>query len=321
MAMGGGPAARGIEVRGSLLAARAVMAFQKILCPTDFSPGSQQAMRAAIRLAQEAGAEVVLAHAWYLPPIAFAGAFALSRELMEEVRDGAQAALDGASREAAALGAGRLSTRLITGTPRHEIVELLEQDPAFDLVVMGTHGRTGLSRVLLGSSTEGVVRHAPCSVLAVRPDGEVGPFRRVLCPIDFSDSSRDAVELAARLVQPGSAGITLLHVIDPPAVYAGGERMRRLALELDRYAAEHLDRWAAELAGKAPAPVAKLSRVGHPGAEILHALDEEPAFDLVVMGSHGRTGLERALVGSVAEKVVRHARSPVLVARRRREPR
>ena len=69
--------------------------------------------------------------------------------------------------------------------------------------------------------------------------------------------------------------------------------------------------------GKAQAPVAKQSRVGRPGAEILKALDEGPPFDLVVMGSHGRTGVERLLLGSVAENVVRHARCPVLIARRR----
>ena len=104
-------------------------------------------------------------------------------------------------------------------------------------------------------------------------------------------------------------------------MYARRKRSIELAHELDRYATEHLDRWAAQLAARAPAPVAKACRVGHPGAEILKALDEGPAFDLVVMGSHGRTGLERVLLGSVAEKVVRHARAPVLVARRRDQPR
>jgi nucleotide-binding universal stress UspA family protein len=293
------------------------MTFRKILCPIDFSPGSQQAMRMAIRLAEEAGAELVLAHAWSVPPMAYGSDYTFATEVMQEIREGSQEALEGATRDAAALGARRLSSQLLTGMPRQEIVRLLEGDPAFDLVVMGTHGRTGLARILLGSVAEGVVRHAPCSVLAVRPDGEVRPFARVLCPIDFSASSQHAVELAAGLVQPRSAEITLLHVIDPPAVYTRGQRTLELIRDLDRYAAEHLDRWAAELAARAPAPVAKLCRVGHPGAEILKLLDKRPAFDLVVMGSHGRTGLERVLLGSVAEKIVRHAKCPVMVARRR----
>ena len=292
------------------------MTFQKILCPIDFSPGSEQAMRMAILLANEAGAELVLAHAWHVPPMALSGEYVFT-DVMQELSDGAQEALDHAVSEATELGAKRLASKLLAGMPRYEIVELLEHDPTFDLVVMGTHGRTGLARVMLGSIAESTVRHAPCSVLTVRPDAELKPFARVLCPVDFSGSSEHAVELAAGFVQPGSAGITLLHVIDPPHVYGGAKRTLDFIRSLDKYSTEHLDQWAARLEGKAPAPIAKLSRVGRPGAEILRVLDEGPAFDLVVMGSHGRTGIERLLLGSVAEKLVRHAKCPVLVARRR----
>jgi len=294
-----------------------MMAFQKILCPIDFSAGSRQAMHAAVRLADEAGAELVLAHAWYVPPVAFGAEYALAAELMEEIRADAQDALDAAAREAAELGARRVSSRLLAGSPPHELVRALEEDPAFDLVVMGTHGRTGLARVLLGSVAESVVRRAPCPVLVVRPDGAVGPFARVLCPVDFSEASQRAVDLAAGLVQPGGAEITLLHVIDPPAIHAREQRLLEVVRDLDRWAAAHLDAWAGQLAARASASVAKLCRVGRPGAEILKVLDEGPAFDLVVIGSHGKLGLERVLLGSVAEKVVRHASCPVLVARPR----
>lgn len=293
------------------------MTFRKILCPIDFSTGSQQAMRVAIRIAQDADAALVLAHAWHVPPVAFAGEYVFSPEVIQELRDGAQATLDDAAREATALGARRVESRLLAGMPQHEIVRVLEEDPEFDLAVLGTHGRTGLARVLLGSVAERVVRHAPCSVLTVRPDAAIEPFTRILCPIDFSGTSEHAVELAAELARPGRAAITLLHVIDPPAVRDPGRRTMDLLRDLERSSAEHLDRWAAGLEGKAPGPVAKLSRVGRPGAEILEVLDAQPGFDLVVVGSHGRTGLPRLLLGSVAEKIVRHARCPALVARRR----
>jgi nucleotide-binding universal stress UspA family protein len=294
------------------------MPFQKILCPIDFSAGSRQAMRTAIRLANEAGAELVLAHAWYNPPASFADDQSFSPGVLEDVQGGAEAALEEASREATALGATRLATRLLGGTPRHEILGLLEHDQAFDLVVLGTHGHTGLARVLLGSVAESVVRRAPCSVLVVRPDGEPRPFGRVLCPIDFSEDSQQALELAVRLVDPAGEGIALLHVIDPPAVYTRAQQALELAQELDQSTAQHLGQWAAALAGTTPTPVTTLSRIGRPGAEILKLLEEDPGFDLVVTGSHGRTGLERVLLGSVAEKVVRHAGRPVLVARPRR---
>ncbi|HWU86548.1 MAG TPA: universal stress protein [Kofleriaceae bacterium] len=296
------------------------MSFQKILCPIDFSPGARQAMRVAIRLANEAGAELVLVHAWYVPPVAFAGEYMFSPELMQAIYDESGGALQVAVRDATTLGAKRLTSQLLAGMPKHEIPRLLEQDPAFDLVVMGTHGRTGLPRVLLGSVAEYIVRHAPCSVLVVRPDSEVAPFHRVLCPTDFSDSSWHAAELAAGLAPAGSAGTTLLHVIDPPIVHDRAQSTLEFLRDLDRRSNEHLARWAAQLQAKTAAPVRQLCRVGRPGEEILKALDEDPAFDLVVTGSHGRTGIARVFLGSVAEKVVRHAQRPVLVARRRGQP-
>lgn len=291
------------------------MSFQKILCPVDFSAGSQRALAAAVKLAAEANAELVLGHAWQIPVSAFPMEYPLPIDLGERLGDDARRGLEATVREAHGLGASRVTSKLLTGVPWHAIVDALE-DPAFDLVVMGTHGRTGLSRILLGSVAEKVVRHAPCSVLVVRPDAEAGPFRHALCPIDFSEDARRAAEAAVKLVSPGGAGITLLHVIEAPAPYAGELDNPELLRDLDRRSAEHLEQWAAGLRGMASVPVKVQSRVGWAGAETLAAVDADPTIDLVVMGSHGRTGLKRALVGSVAEKVVRHARCPVLVARR-----
>ncbi len=82
--------------------------------------------------------------------------------------DGATTALAELRREAESTGAKLVSTHVRTGTPWHEIVEYLRADPTFDLVILGTHGRTGLKHILLGSVAERVVRHAPCAVLVVR---------------------------------------------------------------------------------------------------------------------------------------------------------
>lgn len=292
------------------------MPFKKILCPIDFSPGSQQAMRVAVRLANDAEGDLVILHAWYVPPLAFAGEHTFAPHVLQLMSDDVQRGLDDALREAIALGAKHATTTLVTGLPWSEIVGLVERQ-AFDLVVMGTQGRTGLARVLLGSVAEKVVRHAPCPVLAVRPDGAPKPFTHVLCPIDFSESARHAVDLAAELVRPGGAGITLLHVIEAPVAYSGEPSIADFARDLDRRSAEQLDTWAAKLKSKVSVPVTTRSRIGYPGAQTLAALDADPSVDLVVMGSHGRTGVKRALLGSVAEKIVRHAACPVLVARKR----
>jgi len=306
----GGPAGRS-------LAEPCGMAFKKILCPTDFSPGAQHAMRVAVRLASEHDAELVLAHAWYLPPTAIAGEFMYSGELVQQVSDEAERSLSEAVEEAAKLGARRVTSKLLSGPPWQQIVETAQNDAACDLIVIGTRGRTGLARVLLGSVAELVIRHAPCSVLAVHPDGGDQPFHHALCATDFSPSSRDAVNLGAALVQPGGAGITLLHVLELPVRYAGEPHEPELCRALDARASALLDKWTDGLAAKTAVPVSQRTRIGYAGAQVLAAVDDDPTIDLVAMGSHGRTGIARILLGSVAEKVARHARCPVLVARSR----
>jgi nucleotide-binding universal stress UspA family protein len=272
------------------------MSFKKILVPTDFSPGSEYA------------ASVALPVTYAFPP-----------QVLQQLSDDARRGLDAAVRDAVALGTKRVSSKLLGGVPWSAIVDELDEavDPMFDLVVIGTHGRTGLARVLIGSVAEKVVRHAPCSVLAVHPDGESKPFTHALCPIDFSEGSRQALDAAAELVRPGGAGITLLHVVEAPVAYSGELPDPEMLRDLDRRSSDQLDAWAEALRGRVSVTVATKTRVGWAGAEILAALDRDPSIDLVVVGSHGRTGIKRVLLGSVAEKVVRHARCPVLVARRR----
>lgn len=143
------------------------MPWKKILCPVDFSDGAQLSIETAVRVANEANAELVIANVlaspvyYVIEPIAFPAAF---------ISDLAQAAEEGLARSkelAVRLGATRVSTQLLHGDAAHEIVELAKRDD-FDLVVIGTHGRTGIKHALLGSVAEKVVRHATVPVLVVR---------------------------------------------------------------------------------------------------------------------------------------------------------
>lgn len=248
-----------------------------------------------------------------MPPLAFAGEeHTVSSAMLQEMIDDAQRELDASVREASAQDVN-IEGKMLNGVPWAEIVSLLDTD-AYDLCVIGTHGRTGLARILLGSVAEKVVRHAPCSVLAVRPDSAVKPFEHVLVPTDFSTSAEHALELAARVVRPEGL-VTLLHVHELPVAYSGEAPDVDFERDLDKRAAIALDQAATPIKGNAR--VVTMSRIGSPGAQILAALDEDPSIDLVVMGSHGRTGIKRVLMGSVAEKVMRYARCPVLVARKR----
>jgi nucleotide-binding universal stress UspA family protein len=292
------------------------MTFHKILCPTDFSTGSKAAVALGARLAAADDAELVVAHSWHVPPIGAGPNHTFPANLVSQIVEDAIRALHDTSVEAKQLGARRVETTLLAGTPWDQIVTTLN-DTSYDLVVMGTHGRTGLSRVLLGSIAERVVRHAPCSVMTIRPNVEAKPFTNVLCPIDFSESSRHALALATSLLRPGSK-LTLLHVVEAPVAWKGEPQIAELLRDRDREATTELEAMAGAIRAKVPAaiPVVTRTRMGYAGGQILAVLDDD-GYDLVVTGSHGRTGIRRALVGSVAEKIVRHANCPVLVARLR----
>jgi nucleotide-binding universal stress UspA family protein len=143
-------------------------------------------------------------------------------------------------------------------------------------------------------------------------------WKRICCPIDFSDASRGAMEVAADLARRFDAELVLLHAYPIPgytfpdgSVVASPKMMQDLADQ----AQKHLEEWRLEAEKLVGAPrVTAEKAVGEPAAEILEAAREARA-DLIVMGTHGRTGLEHALMGSIAERVVRRAHCPVLTVR------
>lgn len=139
-------------------------------------------------------------------------------------------------------------------------------------------------------------------------------WKRICCPIDFSDASRAAMEAAADLARRFGATLTLLHAYPVPGyTFPDGSVVAspRMLQELAEQATRHLGEWQRD-AQELGAPDVRIhTAVGEPAAEIV-AWAKEAGIDLLVLGTHGRTGLEHALLGSVAERVVRRARCPVL---------
>ncbi len=143
-------------------------------------------------------------------------------------------------------------------------------------------------------------------------------WKRICCPIDFSDASRAAMEVAADLARRCGADLVLLHAYPVPgytfpdgSVVASPKMMQELAEQAER----HLAAWRVDAERILGAPrVAVEKAVGEPAAEIV-GYAKDAGVDLLVLGTHGRTGLEHALMGSVAERVVRKARCPVLTVR------
>lgn len=143
------------------------MPWKKILCPVDFSEGSRLSVETAARVAKEADAELVLTNVLGLPVYYMVEPIAYPASFINDLSAAAEAGLRRWQEEAVRQGATRVTMALLRGDPAHEVVDLAKRD-AFDLIVIGTHGRTGLKHVLLGSVAEKVVRLAPCPVLVVR---------------------------------------------------------------------------------------------------------------------------------------------------------
>ena len=143
--------------------------WKRILCPIDFSDASRAALQVAAELARRFGAKVALFHAYPVPGYTFPdGSFVASTKMLEELADQARRHLEEWKAIATGLGITSVETATAVGEPAYEIVAYAK-DKAVDLVVVGTHGRTGLTHALMGSVAERVVRKAPCPVLSVRP--------------------------------------------------------------------------------------------------------------------------------------------------------
>ena len=284
-----------------------------ILCPTDFSDLSKNALAQAVALARWYEAEITVL---YVAPVAIAAAevaYVPSPWLSPEMREKLCGDLRTLAAPAREQGL-RVRIDLCDGNPATEILDTARTG-AFDLIVMGTHGRHGLESWVLGSVTEAVLRASPCPVLTVAPRSRLAPtarFETILCPVDFSPTSERTAHEAALLAAETQAQLVLFHVIErvggPPGPVPPGfdrkayrtdaedsarRRLRRLPTVGAEDSVEHAVSW------------------GWPDREILRAARERSA-GLIVMGAHGGP-MDSTLFGSTAHKVVRRASCPVLV--------
>jgi nucleotide-binding universal stress UspA family protein len=204
-----------------------------------------------------------------------------------------------------------------SGPPANRILTRAGALPA-DLIVIGTHGAGGFEHLVLGSVAEKVLRKAACPVLTVPHHARTTsrmPFKRLLCPVDFSESSLAALEFAFSLAQEGDAELTILHVFD-----AGEESLTDRPINVPEYRRQLEHDLTVKLDALVPDSVRSwcrpLTRTAHGKAyrEILGIATEENC-DLIVMGVHGRNALDLMLFGSTTNQVVRRATCPVLTLR------
>jgi nucleotide-binding universal stress UspA family protein len=291
---------------------------QRILHPTDFSDFSRRAFEHARALAVRHDAALTVLHvvADTMMPAnegAFLAAPLLDGEAPEAVRF-ELAALVAPARKAGL----RVDTVVREGAPSAQIVALAGELPA-DMVVMGTHGRAGFQRWVLGSVAETVLRRVRCPVLTVPAHATAHPdplvFERILCATDFSPASVAAMRYATALAEESGACLLLAHVLDPENLRGHAPRWAAGGGRRDHEATAHqmLDGpWR-----ERPLTQVKVEEIvtwGAPAPEILK-LARERSAGLIVMGGHGRTLVDLMAFGSVTHEVIREAACPVLTVR------
>jgi nucleotide-binding universal stress UspA family protein len=277
-----------------------------VVVATDFSAGAASAVARAALLPLAPGATISVIHVL---------AEAIPDRFATAVRDRAAGALadraDGLRRALAERGVDGATVEhaLLTGKPHVEIVRHARARAA-DLVVMGRHGPAPLRDALVGSTAERVIRKGDAPVLLVK-EAAGGAYRRALVAVDLSDASRRGIDLAAALLPDEVREIALVHACHVAFRSWLGDAA------LDDYRRELTERAARDLAALAaglPLECRVALREGDPRLEVLDQAVRERA-DLMVVGTHARSGVTHALVGSVAEWLVRSAPCDVAVTR------
>lgn len=299
-----------------------MLQIQRILCPVDLSEPSRHALEHAVVLARWYSASLTVLHVqtpMFLP---------VPGPLMAGVDP--RAALEPVDLAALTERVNAFVALVVPDEVRHDVLidsgaaapRIVAQAAAMlaDLVVMGTHGASGFEHFMVGSVTEKVLRKSGCPVLTVPPAAQSTarlPFKRLLCPVDFSDASLDAVSAAFGIAREAEAHIALLHVLEGPH---DEEPITSRSFNVPEYRRLREEDAGIKLARLIPAdarhwcePAALLAH-GKPYREILRIAETEAA-DLIVLGVHGRNPVDVALFGSTTNQVVRQATCPVLTVR------
>ena len=290
----------------------------KLLCPVDLSDVSRHAVEHAVVMARWYNAKITALHVCnpiVIPSTDFVAVGTPSAPLLTE--DELEAVRAQILRCFGSIDPSSVEVEIDNGHIANRLLEHARSLPA-DLIVMGTHGAGGFEHLVLGSVAEKVLRKATCPVMTVPPHARTTsklPFKRLVCPVDFSEPSLAALQFAFSLAQEGDAELTILYVFD-----AGDESLTNRPLSGPEYRRQLESELTARLNALVPDTVRNwchpMTRIAHGKAyrQIL-SIATEDSSDLIVMGVHGRNALDRMLFGSTTNQVVRRATCPVLTVR------
>lgn len=297
-----------------------MITIRRILFPTDFSRCANQAFAHAVQLAKRHGAELHVLHAYV--PYEDHTSLLTTASLAPEVKPGATILTPPMlqvleAEQAQSLPITQMVIRDISTGP---VILDYATEHDIDLIVMGTHGRRGIGHLFLGSVAEEVVRFAACPVFTIKETKEphrASAFRKILVPVDFSKNAEQAVRCAKELATLYGAELQLLHIVEEqlhPAMYATGRSsIFEFMPEIEITSAKEIERMLKESGGPDVATEIHI-REGRASRDIVR-FAESHGSDLIVIATHGLSGIEHLLLGSVTEKVVRFARVPVFTVK------
>lgn len=286
------------------------MKLERILLPTDLSESADHAMKQAVDLAAQRRAKIDVFH---VVTIDEEDPTHLQERLEDYLDKVEKEVFEELSTRTEAIRSRGIAVEISVSRsffPHEAILDRVEETKP-DMIVMGTHGRSGVKKLFLGSVAANVVRRASCDVMTVRPDatiaeGENG-FDRILVPVDFTDYSKKALGAAKSFLSP-KGEIVLEHVVSSPvhpSFYAGGiTRMFQLDPDLPNRIRE-------KLASLYDGPGELVVSEGDIVQDILGTAEAKSA-QLIVMGTRGLSGLDHVLLGSVTERIIQKALVPVL---------
>lgn len=285
------------------------MMYDKILIGFDESEYSMAAVKEVAAWIKKHGGEARLVHGVYFDE----EEFGIKPNLLKERIDKGESACYRAQTIAAEFGIPMESV-VKEGEPPEVIVNTAIQDKA-DLIALGTHGRKGISRMLIGSVTAKVVAEAPCDVLIVRRSCEKcsGKYENILVAFDGSESSSKALKKACELAKTDTAKVTAIYVIPQYQEMINFFKTEGINKVIKEEANKILDQ-ARAIGNEAGIEVATSLEEGSPSERLVQYVKDNK-IDLVVMGSYGWNGINKSIIGSTAERVIMLTEGPVLVAR------
>jgi nucleotide-binding universal stress UspA family protein len=286
--------------------------FNQILFPTDGSDGAAAAFDHVLDLAAHQDATVNILN---VVDTTQDSVLEIGEETADALEQEGKQIVEEAAAQAQQRGVDTVA-EVVQGTPYREIIDYAETH-GVDLVVIPTHGRRGLERFLLGSTTERVVRRADVPVLTIRPDDDIAithPYENVLVPTDGSDCANQALAIGVDVADAEEAVLHLLSVVAMPSL--GADARPDIQMEmLEDSAHELLDEAEAFTTNAGVEVASKDAEYGPSIHKAILTYIEKQDIDLVVVGTHGRTGFDRYVLGSVTDYLIRTSPIPVLTVR------